>query len=614
MQFVDIIHDPIYGLAPITGIERQILATRKMHRARRIKQLGLVSLTYPGANHTRFEHSIGVMHLTSALLDEFARRGEASISDHHRQNIRLAALLHDVGHGPFSHTFEEATKVEIGFDHEAATYDIMRRDRELAHILGRRANVIIHFLEGDSIGPVPGEIITGDIGTDRMDYLIRDTYYTGLGHRPDLSSLVASVRLVSDRSKKRLAVEPENLSSVELLSTTRYHHFAMIAHREECRAREFLLIKAIARHIMSIPVARRRTFFAQMFAEFDDNELIFRLKSKVNPFMQMLDEGKTLTIPYKIRLGDIRSGLAKYCLYRLHDSPSALREFCSAMSRRISSLVRREVFVDLNLWKHQVSDLVSHRSSYETETDRFSTLLNDESFLLRDIAGAQVLSSTLAVYATPISSQALKALSHELVRERKTLLSAPILSGLTRRLIRNNGLTSADEVLILLHSLNDYYTDLLDNERIEGPRIIPYLRGITRLTDIAHACIKRIGKPTLQVKEFWPRGAMRSFKYSPKLFSTLNALHHLSIIELAYVPERDPEKRRYSQTYFLRVKERTIRQNLFGDTHEYRNLSRQYFRVFKSDSLDERFERFYADENKKIIGGPSSRAWSSYPR
>ena len=607
MDFVDTIHDPIYGLVPITRIEQRVLATHKMQRTRRIKQLGLVNLTYPGANHSRFEHSIGVMNLTSTLLDGFVRRGDVSPSESQTEDIRLAALLHDVGHGPFSHTFEEASKLEIEYDHEQATYNLMRHDKELAGILGKRVDGIISFLEGGSIASVPGEIVTGDIGTDRMDYLIRDTYYTGLGHRPDISSLVASLRLVPDKQGRRLAVNHDNVSSVELLATTRYHHFAMIAYREDCRARELLLIKAIAKYLLCFRASKRKQLFQEMFS-YDDSDLVFKLKTEPNSFMQMLNDGKRLTSLYRIRLGDIRSGLAKYCLYRLHDSPMELREFCRMMAKRVKPLVSREVYVDLNLWKHQVTEVISHRDKYVTDTDRFSALLQDESFLLRDIAGAQVLSSTLSVYTRPLSAPRVRDLSSEIDRHRGDLLAKPVLAPFTRNLIKHDGFCNTDEILVLLHSLNDYYVELVDNKKVAGSKIVPYLRGITRLTDIVHACSKTIGRPSIEVKEFWASGERKPFRYSPKLFSILNAFHHLSIIELVFAPDQDLITRTYTQAYFLRLKERTIRQNLFEGNRGFATLRGRYMRLFRSSSLNWIFEKFYADGDRRIIGGPSSRA------
>jgi HD superfamily phosphohydrolase len=607
LDFIDTIHDPIYGLVPITRIEQQVLATDKMRRTQRIKQLGLVSLTYPGANHSRFEHSIGVMHLTETLLEAFARRGEVSPSPDQIQNIRLAALLHDVGHGPYSHTFEEASKLAIEYDHEEAAHDLIRHDNELRRILGKRVNRVVSFLDGGSIANVPVEIIKGDIGTDRMDYLIRDTYYTGLGHRPDISSLVAALRLVPDRKGRRLAVNYDDVSCVELLASTRYHHFAMIAYRQDCRAKEFLLIKAIAKHVASFPASRRERIFREMFG-LDDCELVFGLGSKKNPFMRMLDDGKSLTVLYKIRLGDIRSGLAKYCLYRLHDSRTELREFCSMMTQRVKSLVSREVYVDLNLWKHQVSEVISHRSKYVTATDEFSALLSDESFLLRDIAGAEVLSSTLSVYAHPLSVQKVGELSTKIENERGTLLGGDVLAPFSRDSIARNGFSVTDEVLILLHSLNDYYLELIDSKRLDGPKIVPNLRGITRLTKIANACLKKTGRPRVEIKEFWPSSQQNPFMYSPRLFSLLNALHHLSIIELVYAPDKDPVKRKYTQTYFLRLKARTIRQNLFQGSGRFNYLRAQYMKIFRSGTLNDTFRKFYANQDRKVIGGPSSRA------
>lgn len=607
-----LVRDPVYGSVPITQKEQGLLATRKLQRLRRIKQLGLAHLIYPGANHSRFEHLVGAMHITSILLQEFERRDEARITDDNKQTIRIAALLHDLGHGPFSHTFDELAKSEVagaGMDHERMTKKIIASDREVAGLLGRKVGPIIRFLNGGYIGDIPGEVITGELGTDRMDYLIRDTYYTGLGHRPDIHSLVSSVRLVGER-KRRIAVSHDELSGVELLSTTRYYHYGMIAHSKECRPFELLLLKAIAAHLGSMHVLDRMKFIKRAFSYFDDTDLLVALRSRRNKFMQNLDEDRALQTLYRIRLCEIRWAISKYCLYRLSYSHEGRRDYCRRMTRLLSSRLRLrqdDIFVDLDLWKHDVSDVISHRKTYETESEKFSALLCDESPVLRDIAGAQALSSTLSVYAMPTLRSRLSALRQIVEEQRRTLLGEDQLIPFTRQLIREHGPCQCDEVFILLHSLNDFYTKLTEEERLQRSGEIPYLRGITRLTEIAAHCQRRIGSPNAGIKTYWPRASKKPFKYSPEMFSIINALHHLGIVELVYAPDVDRE-RMYAHTYFIRVKERIIRNSIFEGIPAFISLRNDYLRTFRSRALASVFERAYADKDRKVIGGPSSRA------
>jgi len=618
LEFVASIRDPLYGLIPITELENEVLATGRLQTLRRIKQLGLVNITYPGANHSRFEHMVGVMHLTSILLDEFQRRHESDLKDRDKQTVRLAGLLHDVGHGPFSHTFEELAKIETAVDHEKMTQIVLQSDTSLGDILGWRVRQIARFLKGGSLGGIPGELVNGDIGTDRMDYLIRDTYYTGLGHRPDISSLVSSVRLV--RSKKggpRIAVAHEDKSCVELLSTARYYHFSMIAHRRECRTSEYLLLQAIATHLRGYKSDwGRSNFLLKAFSRFDDSKLVAELRSRSNKFMQKLDDGKSFAVPYAIDLGHIRYAVAKYCLYRLYYSRQGLGYYSKITRQRLSKhFLRRycdDLFVDLKLWNHNVSDVISYRESYQTKKDRFSALLSDESFILRDIAGAEALSSTLSVYASLKRESSMSKLSKEIENRREIMLSDRNLVPLTRKLVRKYGLCTSDEVLILLHSLNDFYKELVKEKELAPKDIdaIPYLRGITRLTVIADRCSQKVGRPSIVIKGYWPRDENKPFVYSTELFSILNALHHLGIIELIYWPERSEEAKAFTQTWFLRIKVKVIRQKVFEGMPSYEKLRRDYLNTFRSEALKRIFKKFYADDDKKVIGGPSSRAHS----
>ena len=613
LGFVRTIRDPIHGLIPITKLEQQILAIPLVQRLRRIRQLGVVNLVYPGANHSRFEHSVGVMQLTSILLDDLYRRGQIDNVDYaNMQAIRLAGLLHDVGHGPFSHTFEELARFGYGFSHEEITEDVLLSSPDLLRLVGKRMVVaIVKFLKGGMIGGIPGEIIKGDIGTDRMDYLIRDTYYTGLGHRPDISGLVSCIRLLGDK-KKRVAVAPEDISTVELLATVRYHHYGMIAHRKECRAHEFLLLRAIVDHLASVPAAKRNALVRRAFSEFDDIDLISALRSRQNPYMREIDDGEELPIVYRMKLQEIRSALAKYCLFRLRYSDEGLGHYCNAVAdslrENIRGLNHADIIVDLNLWNPDVCNVISHRRAYVTEHEEFSALLCDESVVLRAVAAGQALSSAIIVYANTTSKSRSRRIAREVYRRRDLMLSDSVLIPMTISLVKRSGLTKFDDVFVLLHSLNDFYLTLVEEGKMPELNDRPYLRGMTRLTDIASACHDRIGKPKIDIEEFRPRSRDKLFKYSPELFSIINTMNTFGMIDLEYPPEYRPEKKRYTRTYFLRIREKKMRRTIFEPTKEFRSLRRSYLSVFEQKELAPAFEKFYADTKMKVLGGPSSRA------
>ena len=164
------IRDSIHGDLHLTDFELKLVDTIEMQRLRRIKQLGFTSLVYPGANHTRFEHSIGTLYLANQL----ARRLE--LEEDVIELLRVCGLLHDIGHAPFSHVSERALKHK----HETITKQIIK-ESPITDIITEKfnANFITKIIDGQT---KYGKIISGDLDVDRMDYLIRDSYYTGVAY------------------------------------------------------------------------------------------------------------------------------------------------------------------------------------------------------------------------------------------------------------------------------------------------------------------------------------------------------------------------------------------------------------------------------------------------
>lgn len=164
------IRDSIHGDLHLTDFELKLVDTVEMQRLRRIKQLGFTSLVYPGANHTRFEHSIGTLY----LADKLGKR--LDLEEDVIELLRVCGLLHDIGHAPFSHVSERA----LEHKHETVTKEIIKNSA-ITDILTEKfnANYITKIIDGQT---KYGKIISGDLDVDRMDYLIRDSYYTGVAY------------------------------------------------------------------------------------------------------------------------------------------------------------------------------------------------------------------------------------------------------------------------------------------------------------------------------------------------------------------------------------------------------------------------------------------------
>ncbi len=222
------IRDPIHGYVKLDEMALDLADTQEMQRLRWIKQLGLANLVYPGANHTRFEHSLGAHHLSGLL----ARHLELDEDD--GSEIRAAALLHDVGHGPFSHVTEKVLSSFLREEHENVS-DRLKRG-ELGDALaehGLKPHRIQRLIRGET--PL-GQMVSGEVDVDRMDYLTRDAHYTGVAYGViDYQRLMETMTL----SDGQLALEEGGVHAAESLLVSRllmyptvyFHHVSRIAQK-----------------------------------------------------------------------------------------------------------------------------------------------------------------------------------------------------------------------------------------------------------------------------------------------------------------------------------------------------------------------------------------------
>lgn len=264
------IRDPIHVFIRLDSDERKVLDSPPFQRLRHIHQLALTYLVYPGATHKRFEHSLGVMELASRIYDVvtepeniYQESGAVrEIIPKHRElehlkwkrTLRLAALCHDLGHLPFSHVSEAL--LPKGWDHERMTMEIIlseemadiwkKIDMQPEHVaklaIGPKKSKDYMNVELDEWESILSEIITGDVfGADRMDYLLRDSYHTGVAYgKFDHYRLIDTMRILPkegmDDSQKRtygseepvLGVEEGGLESAEALLLARYFMFSQI--------------------------------------------------------------------------------------------------------------------------------------------------------------------------------------------------------------------------------------------------------------------------------------------------------------------------------------------------------------------------------------------------
>ena len=236
------ITDPIHDFIRLNKTEHQIIDTPVFQRLRRIKQLSGAHLTYPGAQHTRFEHSLGVLHIASMAASSLNSKGLMSTDD--IENIRLAALLHDIGHGPFSHLFEEVLQRKKQSHEEIGKQIILKS--EIGDIISKAGydKKLIHNLAvGQSRMQYLNEIVSGALSADMMDYLLRDGYFTGAEHaKIDHHRLTHSL----DVYKNKLALDSSALVNFETMMISRFQMFKAVYFHKTVRAGEVMLLEAMS--------------------------------------------------------------------------------------------------------------------------------------------------------------------------------------------------------------------------------------------------------------------------------------------------------------------------------------------------------------------------------
>ena len=239
-NYLDII-DPIHDFIRVYNHELKIIDNPIFQRLRRIRQLSGAHLTYPAAQHTRFEHSLGVMHIASQAGQALNEKGLLAKDD--IEILRLAGLLHDIGHGPFSHLFEEIIQ-QKKISHEDFGKELILKS-EIGDSLSKNGFdklAIAKIAFGDSKLQYLNEIVSGALSADMMDYLLRDGYFTGAEHaKIDHKRITQSL----DIHKKKLALEKSALYSFESMMHSRYQMFKAVYFHKTVRAAEVMLLEAL---------------------------------------------------------------------------------------------------------------------------------------------------------------------------------------------------------------------------------------------------------------------------------------------------------------------------------------------------------------------------------
>ena len=259
-----IINDPVYGFITIPSeLVFDLIQHRYVQRLRYIKQLGMTHLVYPGALHTRFHHAIGAMHLMSLAVDTIRSKGQA-ISQQEEEAVTIAILLHDIGHGPFSHALEH-TIVE-GTSHEHISkllVDNLNRE------FGGKLSLTLEIFNNRYHKKFLHQLVSGQLDIDRMDYLNRDSFFTGVSEGViSFDRIIKMLDVVDDQ----LVVEEKGIYSIEqFLIARRLMYWQVYLHKTVIAA-EQMLVKILER-AKELSADGRKLFASPCFAYFLTNSI-----------------------------------------------------------------------------------------------------------------------------------------------------------------------------------------------------------------------------------------------------------------------------------------------------------------------------------------------------
>ena len=323
-----VFRDPVHGLIELRGDDRpiaELLETRAMQRLRRIRQMGMAWLVYPGAEHSRFSHALGALHIAQRVTRHLHLEPELAL------HVKVAALCHDVGHGPFSHAWEH---VFPGADHEAWGGRIVAEDAELRGALETLApglaDVLATFWTKQYQPAFARKLVSSQLDVDRLDYLLRDGHYSGAGYATyDLDWIlhalaVEEVRVGADDPRDLVIDYRRGMYAVEQYLFARSYMYAQVYHHKTVRAAEWMFIKTLER-------------FAQLAIQGSEPAGL--------PIAGAMARGATVSVDDYLRLHDISLSTA-LDQWAGHDGPGAVDPVLRDLAAR---LVDRRLFKTFDL-------------------------------------------------------------------------------------------------------------------------------------------------------------------------------------------------------------------------------------------------------------------------
>ena len=319
-------------------------------------------LVYPGAVHTRFDHSIGVMHVAGRICTKLQELNSARISCKDVERVRFAALLHDIGHGPFSHVSEHLLKKYAPADddtgqvlekiHEKITVDIVESDPQIDEILnGDERRFVIDMIQGQEAWDWRCDVVSSELDADKMDYLLRDSYFTGVKYGEyDLEKVIESFLIDVNETETALAISSKGIYALEQLLLARYHMTQQVYwHRVSLISNE-MIIRGISLAVDNGNEIMKQLYeydeknkdkFIKNYLKYHDEKLIELLRScnqqKAREIFNRLYERCLFKMVAELRLKDETDMRVKRRLIGMTDNKNPERQ--SEKEKEIANLL-----------------------------------------------------------------------------------------------------------------------------------------------------------------------------------------------------------------------------------------------------------------------------------
>ena len=308
-----IINDPVYGFVTIpAGLLFDLIEHPYFQRLRRIKQLGLTNMVYPGALHTRFQHVIGAMSLTIQAIDTLRSKG-VLITDDEVEAVCAAVLLHDMGHGPYSHTLESVIIPKVG--HEEISLAFMQL---LNKEFYGRLTLTIQIFTDSYEKKFLHQLVSGQLDMDRLDYLRRDSFYTGVQE-----GVIGHDRIINmlDVKNGELVIEEKGIYSIEkFLIARRLMYWQVYLHKTVIAA-ETMLVRIMERAVQ-LTSEGKQLFASTAFSYFLHNRISHE---------QFLNDPQILTLFSELDDDDIFCSIKEWC----HHEDTVLSILCKQLRDRV---------------------------------------------------------------------------------------------------------------------------------------------------------------------------------------------------------------------------------------------------------------------------------------